>query len=59
MNFIKENVTIDENCCWNWNKSTNSSGYGQFYKNFIKIKNIGQPIDMSTLKHMVKFLIIL
>ena len=27
---IKQNVTIDENQCWNWNKSCSSSGYGQF-----------------------------
>lgn len=35
MNFIIENITIDENSCWNWNKSCSSSGYGQFTKNKI------------------------
>lgn len=35
MNFIIENITIDENSCWNWKKSCSSSGYGQFTKNKI------------------------
>lgn len=33
MDKIMENTTIDDNGCWNWNKSVSSSGYGQFTKN--------------------------
>lgn len=59
MNFIKENVTIDENCCWNWNKSTNSSEYGQFYKNkkywtthrYVYFKTYGEIPDNLVVRH--------
>ncbi len=30
---ILDNVTVDNNGCWNWNKSTMSSGYGQLMEN--------------------------
>lgn len=30
--FIKSNITISPTGCWEWNKSLNSSGYGQFTK---------------------------
>lgn len=34
MEFIKENTTVDKvTGCWNWNKSCNSAGYGQFTRN--------------------------
>lgn len=34
MEFIKENITVDKvTNCWNWNKSCNSAGYGQFTRN--------------------------
>lgn len=33
---IVDNITIDSNNCWNWNKSCSSSGYGQIMINSIR-----------------------
>lgn len=33
INRILDNIKKDENDCWIWQKSVNSSGYGQFFEN--------------------------
>lgn len=55
MNRIHDNVTIDVNGCWNWQKSCNSAGYGQFTINgkywtthrYVYTKTFGEiPVDL-------------
>lgn len=61
MDFIKNNVTIDEvTGCWNWNKSVNSAGYGQFKRNgkywtahkFVATQKFGVIQDKVLVRHL-------
>ncbi len=56
---IKNNITIDENDCWNWKKSCSSSGYGQFrvdgvYYNahrYAYQRTFGEPKEGNLIRH--------
>lgn len=56
---IKNNITIDENGCWIWNKSCSTSGYGQFILDGVNYgahrysyeKTFGEVKDGNVVRH--------